>query len=328
MIEVTLYTRNDCHLCEQAKELVLELEKDIPLTFKELNIDQDPALLKKYGQEVPVITTGPYTLKAPIERGDLEITLRAAQQRAQHIADIEEGISNGRIQVDTPWTKADRFTLWLSRHWLAAFNIFTLIYVGLPFLAPVFMERGMEAPAALIYRLYGAVCHQFAFRSFFLFGEQPYYPRQEAAIPNVLTYQQTTGLLGDDLWAARAFIGNKIVGFKVALCERDVSIYAGILLFGLLFGITHQKMKGIPWFIWVPLGLLPIALDGFSQLLSQPPLSLLPYRESTPFLRVITGWLFGFFTAWYGYPIAEASMRDSRDYLMAKLRRINNRAKV
>ncbi len=328
MIEVTLFTRNDCQLCDEAKEMVLELEKEIPLTFKEVDIDSDPALKKQYGLEVPVIKIGPYTLKGPIERPDLEITLRAAQQRAQHIADIDEGIASGRIKVDIPWTKADRFTLWLTRHWLAAFNIFTLLYVGLPFLAPVFMKSGMDAPAALIYRLYGAVCHQFAFRSFFLYGEQPYYPRQEAAVPNVLSYQAATGLPGDDLWAARAYIGNKLLGFKVALCERDIFIYAGILMFGLLFGTMHQKLKGIPWYFWVPVAILPIALDGFSQLLSQPPLSLLPFRESTPFLRIITGWLFGFFTAWYGYPIAEASMRDSRDYLQAKLQRINNRVKV
>jgi uncharacterized membrane protein len=144
-----------------------------------------------------------------------------------------------------------------------------------------------------------------------MFGEQPYYPRQEAAMANVLTYQETTGLPGDDLWAARNFRGNKVLGFKVALCERDVAIYVGILLFGLIFGISHQRLKGFPWYIWVPLGILPIALDGLSQLLSQPPLSPLPFRESTPMLRIITGWMFGFFTAWYGYPIAEASMRTA-----------------
>ena len=325
MIEVTLYTRQDCHLCEQTKQMLLELKQEIPLEIKEIDIDLDPALQKKYFSEVPVVYVDPYTIKAPIEKKDLEITLRAAQQRAQQIADIEEGIASGRIQVDIPWTRMDRFTLWLTRRWLRVFNIFTLIYVGLPFLAPVFMQAGLDAPAGVIYRVYGIVCHQFAFRSWFIYGEQAFYPRQEANIPGVIPYQETSGLPGDDLWAARSFVGDKLSGFKVALCQRDIAIYLGILMFGMLFSLAGRKFIKIPWYIWILLGVMPIAVDGFSQLISQPPLNLIAYRESTPLLRTITGGLFGFVTAWYGYPIAEESMRDSRDYLMAKLKRIENR---
>ncbi len=49
--------------------------------------------------------------------------------------------------------------------------------------------------------------------------------------------------------------------------------------------------------LWILIGLGPIGLDGFSQLFSQMDWSWLatifPYRESTPFLRVLTGALFG-----------------------------------
>lgn len=322
MIEVILYTRQDCHLCEETKSHILELNSEIPLNFKEIDIDHDQALVKKFGLAVPVVVAGPYTIKAPIDRLDLEVTLRAAHQRELDIAAVNEGIASGRIPVDASWNRADRFTLWLSRNWLSAFNLFTLIYVALPFLAPVLMRSGITGPANVIYKGYSFVCHQFAFRSWFLFGEQVYYPRAEASIPGVENYQLATGLDSEDLWSARSYIGSPAKGYKVALCQRDVAIYLGILMFGFVFGISKRRLFGIPWYLWILLGIVPIGLDGLSQLISQPPLSLIPYRESTPLLRVVTGFLFGFITAWFGYPIAESSMRESQDYLLLKQDRI------
>lgn len=322
MIEVILYTRQDCHLCEEVKTFLETLQDDVPHKLTEIDVDSDSKLRKAYGETVPVMIIGPYTLQAPIENSDLEITMRAAQQRAQQISKIEDDIASGRLQVDIPWGRADRITFWLSRNWLNAFNIFVLIYVGLPFLAPILMRAGATTPANWIYRGYSVVCHQFAFRSWFIYGDQTYYPREEANLSEVVPYDRATGLSSDDLWAARGFEGNEKVGYKVALCQRDVAIYFGILGFGLLYAVTGRRLFGIPWYIWIAFGVLPIALDGVSQLISQPPLSLLPYRESTPVLRSITGFLFGFVTAWFGYPIAEESMRESREYLTAKLNRL------
>jgi uncharacterized membrane protein len=322
MIDVILYTRKDCHLCEVVKEALDKLHDDVPHQLTEIDIDSDSKLRKEFDEIIPVVKIGPYTLNSPIENSDLEITMRAAYQRDQQITKIEEDIASGRLQVDIPWGRADRFTFWLSRNWLNAFNIFVLIYVGLPFLAPLLLRAGATTPANWIYRGYSVVCHQFAFRSWFLFGDQPYYPREEAHISEVVPYDRATGLSSDDLWAARGFEGDENVGYKVALCQRDVAIYFGILGFGLLYAATGRRLFGIPWYVWIAFGILPIAFDGVSQLISQPPLNLLPYRESTPVLRTLTGFLFGFVTAWFGYPIAEESMRESRDYLTAKLNRL------
>jgi hypothetical protein len=41
-------------------------------------------------------------------------------------------------------------------------------------------------------------------------------------------------------------------------------------------------------------------------------------RESTPFLRILTGGMFGFFTAWFGYPIVEDSVSLGREELEKK----------
>jgi uncharacterized membrane protein len=112
------------------------------------------------------------------------------------------------------------------------------------------------------------------------------------------------------------------MGYKVAFCERDVAIYLGILLFGLLFAATNRRIRALHWLAWLIIGLGPIGLDGFSQLLSQPPFSLWVYRESTPLLRTLTGGVFGFMTAWYGFPIVEETMRDARRALVVKFKRL------
>ena len=80
-------------------------------------------------------------------------------------------------------------------------------------------------------------------------------------------------------------------------------------------------MKSIPWYWWVILAIIPIGLDGGSQLFSLggnwP--AWFPIRESTPFLRTITGALFGLVTGWYVYPMMEESMKEIRINLARKL---------
>jgi uncharacterized membrane protein len=92
-------------------------------------------------------------------------------------------------------------------------------------------------------------------------------------------------------------------------------------LFGILYALTNRRIPPLPWYLWLLFGILPIALDGLSQLLSQPPLEFFPFRESTPFMRSITGFLFGYTTAWFGYPLVEVTMRDSRNLMRRKLDR-------
>ena len=318
MIEVTLYTRDDCHLCEQVKEYLDELSTEIPLKLSVIDIDEQADLRKQYGFNVPVVKIGPYTLNAPIERSDLVITLKAAQNRERHISDIDSAIISGVMSLPVKWTRSDGFVRWLARHYLAVFNTFIAVYVLLPFLAPILMRVGATTPAGWIYRAYSVVCHELAFRSWFLFGEQASYPRTAAGVEGILPYSEATGMDENDLWAARDYRGNEVIGYKVALCERDIAIYGGILLFGIGFAVTGRKIKPVHWIIWILIGLVPIGLDGLSQLASQPPMNFLPYRESTPLLRSVTGFLFGFMTAWFGYPYVEETMSENRKILDEK----------
>ena len=57
-LEVTLYTRPGCHLCEEAKALLLPLLREFCATLREVNIDEDPELTKRYGWDIPVIFIG------------------------------------------------------------------------------------------------------------------------------------------------------------------------------------------------------------------------------------------------------------------------------
>lgn len=50
-MEVTLYTRQNCPLCEEAKSVLVRAG----LTPQEIDIDLDPVLLRKYNDDVPVI---------------------------------------------------------------------------------------------------------------------------------------------------------------------------------------------------------------------------------------------------------------------------------
>ena len=325
MIEVILYSRADCHLCEQAKNELDALQTEIPHHLTVLDVDSDPKLQKQYGFNVPVVSAGPYHVKAPITRQDLIITLKAAQQREHQITDVGVSIENKMKLAPVTWSRADQFSEWLSKHYLAVFNLFIGFYLGMAFVAPILMKVGATTPASWIYRAYGAMCHELAFRSFFLFGEQPVYPRSVAGVEGLVPYGEATGLDENDLWEARSYVGNEIIGYKVSLCQRDVAIYAGILLFGVVFAVARRRIRSLNWVLWLILGIVPIGLDGLSQLVSQfPIIDMLILRESTPFLRTLTGGLFGFITAWFGYPLVEESMRDTQQYLESKRTRLRS----
>ena len=325
MINVTLYTRKDCKLCEEAEANLKALQEVIPHKLAIIDIDSDSSLREKFALEIPVVEVGPYRLKAPFSRQQLQMTLGAATDRRGQLEKINDKAFQANTSRTQTITKSDRFSYWLSKHYLFIFNLVLILYVGVPFLAPVFKKVGWNTPAEVIYKIYSPLCHQWAFRSFFLFGEQPYYPHAAAKMSGVLTFEQVTGIsdvTDPSRMQARLFEGNPTLGYKVAFCERDVAIWGAMALFGLMYAAIGRRLPKIHWILWILLGLGPIGLDGFSQLFSQLPVSFiqsfLPYRESTPFLRVFTGFLFGFLTAWFMFPLIEETMADTRRLLAKK----------
>lgn len=323
MIAVTLYTRQNCSLCDETQAHLAALQNSIPHQLTVIDIDSNPTLVAKYGHSVPVIAVGPYTLKAPIQPQDLAITLKAVELGDQQNAKIDTDLANGQIELNLSWTGPDRFSLWMGKHYLAFVTALVGIYLFGAFLPALLMKANATLPANLLYKTYSYLCHQLPYRSWFLFGEQVAYPRALAGVDGLLTFEQATGISESTepnaIWAARAYVGDERVGYKVALCERDVAIYAAIIIFAILFAIWRRLFPGKPlqpihWIAWILVGIIPMGLDGGTQLVTQfiPAIAnVFPVRESTPFLRTLTGFLFGFTTAWFGIPFMEESFNDT-----------------
>jgi glutaredoxin len=56
--DVTMYMREGCHLCEEAKATMAPLLAEFGAKLHEVDIDDDPILLECYTNDVPVIFLG------------------------------------------------------------------------------------------------------------------------------------------------------------------------------------------------------------------------------------------------------------------------------
>ncbi len=328
MINVIAYVK-DANQSKLILEKLNKVKEDLEFNYQIINVTETVELQKKYLDTVPFLKIGPYSISGDFEEPNLRMTIMAAQDRDRQLNEIGDDQYKKRLQSGSKITGLDKFSLWISKKYIWLMIFFLSLYLGLPFAAPFFMKIGATLPANIIYTVYKPLCHQLAFRSWFLFGEQAYYPRAAAGIENMLTYEEITNETEINIRQAQKFKGNELVGYKVALCQRDDAIYASMLLFGLIFAFSGRKIKSIKWYFWVALAIVPMGIDGVSQL---PSLvgslpAWLPIRESTPIIRSITGFLFGFFTAWYLFPVIEESMAETRTIIIEKMKYVQSLGK-
>jgi hypothetical protein len=53
---VTLYTRPECHLCDEARQAIVGLRDELPpFELHEVNIEQDEGLMGRYLERIPVV---------------------------------------------------------------------------------------------------------------------------------------------------------------------------------------------------------------------------------------------------------------------------------
>ena len=52
---LVLYTRQGCHLCEDAWELLEEARRRYGFALRQVDIDDDPELVREHGECVPVV---------------------------------------------------------------------------------------------------------------------------------------------------------------------------------------------------------------------------------------------------------------------------------
>jgi uncharacterized membrane protein len=146
------------------------------------------------------------------------------------------------------------------------------------------LALGLPDAANSIYAAYQHVCHQWALRSYFLFGpELTYGPDALGAV------------VGHD--AVYHTLGAPELGYKVAFCERDVAIYLSALGAGLVYARFRERISSLG-VAGYGLLILPMAVDGVTQLFG--------WRESTAELRTLTGLLFGVASVWLIYPRIDA----------------------
>ena len=55
MRTVTLYTRPGCHLCDEARAALHNLQQTTPFALDEIDIEQDDALHRAYLERIPVV---------------------------------------------------------------------------------------------------------------------------------------------------------------------------------------------------------------------------------------------------------------------------------
>lgn len=231
--------------------------------------------------------------------------------------------------------RTKRFVLWLSQHWLLVFGVLFGLFVGLPWLAPLFRHWGWNAAATGIYTFYSTQCHQLPQRSFFLFGSQAMY--------NLDTIQATWQNTDNPL-ILRQFVGNGEMGWKVAWSDRMVYMYTSVLLGAVLFGLGRKRIK--PLSLWgVILFLLPMAVDGFSHLISDATGGIGGgFRDNNAWLAILTnnafpstfyvgdalgsfnswmrflsGLFFGLGLVWFAFPHLESSFAETVRDLQAQL---------
>lgn len=57
MIKIEIFSKKECHLCEEAKEVIDRVRQSsgFPLLVEEVDITTDPSLYERFKEEIPVV---------------------------------------------------------------------------------------------------------------------------------------------------------------------------------------------------------------------------------------------------------------------------------
>ena len=77
MAHVIIYSKPGCHLCEEAIRVLQRIQTQNPFTLEEVNIQDDPALLADYGEQIPVVTlNGTFLFEYTVDENRLRQLLK------------------------------------------------------------------------------------------------------------------------------------------------------------------------------------------------------------------------------------------------------------
>lgn len=78
-LQVTLYMKPACHLCEDALSALERLRARHPHVVQPIDISSDAGLLERYGERIPVLVVNGTEYAAPLLPAMLERALGAAK---------------------------------------------------------------------------------------------------------------------------------------------------------------------------------------------------------------------------------------------------------
>ena len=80
-VELTLYSRPGCHLCDDMKAIVTPVARELGCIVKEIDISGQPELESRFGQEIPVLFVGAHkAFKYRLTESALRRRLRDRQE--------------------------------------------------------------------------------------------------------------------------------------------------------------------------------------------------------------------------------------------------------
>lgn len=81
MVNVTVYSKKDCHLCDIAKETLLKIQQKLPFSLNEIDIEKDKTAFEKYKYLIPVIEIdGEKAFNYKVDENELKKILKLKSQ--------------------------------------------------------------------------------------------------------------------------------------------------------------------------------------------------------------------------------------------------------
>ncbi len=70
-LKVTFYTKENCSLCDLAREMMRDLREDVSFELETVDITKSPDAWEAYREKIPVIEVGEEILWGRIDEGEL-----------------------------------------------------------------------------------------------------------------------------------------------------------------------------------------------------------------------------------------------------------------
>jgi glutaredoxin len=72
-VDVEIYSRPGCHLCDEAKEVIERVRRRLAFGVRVIDIETDPELEKRYGEQIPVVlVNGVLAFKYRVDEAEFE----------------------------------------------------------------------------------------------------------------------------------------------------------------------------------------------------------------------------------------------------------------